>query len=731
MILPGPFNWETHWNVKWGCRGFNPLPGWSGGALPLQQNTSARLALPFLRILKGFFEECSMTVRHTGLCMALLAFLFSVLGNAGQVFASASAQVEFQKGVSCAVRVVNEGTEGDAGPWRLEITPPDGPMATLHIPVPDGDIHLDELRAASFSDPQKQELFISFIQIRNGRFSWAYVVDFSNGKASILFDSEWLEPGFAASGVFADQYGIDIGFSQLADKYTLSLEGEKKTDYDVLYDAQTGKLTAAREIAGSHLTSISVVGPNKDGRKGKKGVFFLDAAVFVAGAAYFDGLGEYVFHLRQQGDKWHLLGDTQFVPAQGIRHSRVQGDVPVARMGVAVSARGLETVLSTPPAQGTGEAPAAAPSPRANKTGAPFQSDRDAIVGFDGVLLGGFIAGQWVSAETLQGDKAYDAARIEGGEEYKVYSVTGFEGVGTGTAVHSSRLFAVAKDAQTLGFGAARLAIRSGWEAVPRQAVAMGAKNPTYGKILKDYLGRNGLPDATPQITQLFKVDLEGDGADEVVIVAQNVVGRNAAVTWEADKPLSHAEGIPGSAKKGSYSLVLVRKLVGGKVHEIPLAQYAASKNSGTPPLLHKVQQFADVNGDGVMDIILGENSSKGFSYQVYTVKGGKAEKVLANGADWKPSDSALLSAGEARKILQTWLNGHPMDPRAVLAREHKEYVHGGEAYYLFSLDDAQRYWLNFLVHKQTGELLYMMISDGEHATVEVEPLDAWYTKHF
>ena len=279
----------------------------------------------------------------------------------------------------------------------------------------------------------------------------------------------------------------------------------------------------------------------------------------------------------------------------------------------------------------------------------------------------------------------------------------------------------------------------SGWNLVPRQVTAMGTKNATYTTILKNYLGRNGLPDATPQIMQMFKVDLDGDDVDEVVIIAQNIIERETAgVTWEVNKPLSRSIEIPRNAKKGDYSLALVRKIVDGKVREIPLSQFIAQNNSNpndagwTLPLLHKAYQIADVDGDGIMEIIVGEHSNEGFSYQAYTIKGDKAVKIFMTGAGWTPSaDSAPLPAEEARKILQTWLNGHPIQPHPVLARDHREYAYGGDAYYLFSLDDIQRYWLNFLVHKKTGELLYMMISDGEHVSIEIEPLDAWYAKHF
>ena len=611
-----------------------------------------------------------MVSRHTGFRIIVFAFLFSILGYTALAFAASvnEVAVEFQKGVSSTVRVMREGTEDDPGRWWLEIAAPGKPVVALPIPLQDGNIHLDELRAASFITPSKQELFLSFVQIRNGVFGWAYIVDFANGKAGILFNNEWLMPGFAASGAFVDQYSINLEFPNLSDRYMLSIGAEKKTDYDWLYNAQTGRLTETREITGNYPSRFGVVDPTLNGGSGDS-LHSLEVAMLVAGAATMDYLGDYTFHLRHQGGKWQLHGDTHFIPAPGIRSNRFQRTSSKANMPLTVTARGLES--AQPSSQVSAPlVPGAAPGvniPPAATDASPA-IERNASIAFEAPLPGG-------------------------------------------------------------------------WYPKPRPANALNTANATYTKILKDYLGKHGLPDATPQIMQLFKVDLDGDGMDEVVIVAQNLIGRDSKImTWERDTPLFSSQGIPRDTKKGEYSLVLVRKVVGGKVNEIPIYQHITLKNNvfgdagWRPPLLTQVYQFADVDGDGIMEVIIGMNSPEGVSYQAYTIKGNKAVEIPIKGAGWVPSDDdiAPLTAGQAQTILQKWLKAHPLPPRpAVLAAGHEEYAHCGDAYYLFSLDDRERYWLNFLVHKKTGKLMYMMISDGEFATIEIEPLDAWYAKHF
>ena len=280
-------------------------------------------------------------------------------------------------------------------------------------------------------------------------------------------------------------------------------------------------------------------------------------------------------------------------------------------------------------------------------------NDRKAIIGFNSFLLGGFIDGRWVSADDLQKKTEYHSDRVWGGEEYSVYSAKGFQGIGKGSAIHREHpgefeseptepdapIFDLTlENGQTLGFGSARLAVRCDWDPAPRQATGLETKDTVYNKIVKDYLERNGLPGATPNIMQLFKVDLNGDGVDEVVIVAQNIVGPDTApAAWEADKPFSIMTSISGGSKKGNYSLVLLRKIVNGKVREIPLAQFIALKDAGPDEdqaaLAHKVHQFADLNGDGVMEIIISAVDYSDFKHLVFEIEGDKAVEVLKNGA--------------------------------------------------------------------------------------------------
>ena len=135
---------------------------------------------------------------------------------------------------------------------------------------------------------------------------------------------------------------------------------------------------------------------------------------------------------------------------------------------------------------------------------------------------------------------------------------------------------------------------------------------------------------------QLFQVDLDGDGSNEILIVAQNIIpGKNTIASWEPDTPLTVGPGLPIQMEKGQYSLVLLRKIIKGKTHEIPLKQYIALSNATPlettwkPPSLYKIFQFADLNGDGTLEIILGDDYYQDFSYSIFKIRQNKATEVL------------------------------------------------------------------------------------------------------
>jgi len=107
-------------------------------------------------------------------------------------------------------------------------------------------------------------------------------------------------------------------------------------------------------------------------------------------------------------------------------------------------------------------------------------------------------------------------------------------------------------------------------------------------------------------------------------------------------------------------------------------------------------------------------------------------EKTESTISSPESSESAFLSVDEAILIYNTWLDNHDEVSSYTLDKQYYQtFDILGEQYYCFNADDPIRYWYNILIHMQTGELLFMMKSDGEYPATSIEPLENWYSSTY
>ncbi len=259
----------------------------------------------------------------------------------------------------------------------------------------------------------------------------------------------------------------------------------------------------------------------------------------------------------------------------------------------------------------------------------------------DGLLLGAFINGEWVSDRDLQQNRKYHGSRIWGGEEVRLYSLLKHEGGGIAmalsedhpdgkTARDPGRVLAIQTGrGKTFGLGCALLAVSGKKDAMPRKAAVLGNRNSTYRDAVREYLETCGVQEA-PAITQIFRVDLEGDGTDEVLIAAQNLLPASDSAFLPQNSLWKTAKsGVLPARRKDGYSVVLLRRLIKGRVETVPLAETLPG-SSRSAPTLYKISQFADLNGDGVLEVILSHASASRFGCSVYA-PGKKIIKTLSN----------------------------------------------------------------------------------------------------
>ena len=224
-----------------------------------------------------------------------------------------------------------------------------------------------------------------------------------------------------------------------------------------------------------------------------------------------------------------------------------------------------------------------------------------------GGLLGGVENGKYFDAKTTFG-------KLKGADKFLLFNIGGKSGELDATIespgdpcedfyyVKSDK-----EDEKGLGIGAG-----INWNPLPRTAKAVNLQDKTYLRVVADILRGKGLPKSKAVIEQAVKIDLDGDGTDEVLLTASAYGGK-----------------ISPEGKAGNYSFVLLRKVVAGKVKNIFLAEeYVKKSVQFGVPTRFEVSGIADLNGDGKMEIVVFGEYYEGSGSSVYEIKGDKPIEI-------------------------------------------------------------------------------------------------------
>lgn len=135
-----------------------------------------------------------------------------------------------------------------------------------------------------------------------------------------------------------------------------------------------------------------------------------------------------------------------------------------------------------------------------------------------------------------------------------------------------------------------------------------------YRDRVAQWLRARGIADPSPNITQLLRVDLEGDNVDEVLIAANRLRGAGT------------------SAQAGDYAVVLMRKITAGAVQTIPLAEeyYPTGCIADCAPAAYRVAAVLDVSGDGVLEVVLSWRNYQARGKSIYRAEEGGMVRTLA-----------------------------------------------------------------------------------------------------
>lgn len=211
-------------------------------------------------------------------------------------------------------------------------------------------------------------------------------------------------------------------------------------------------------------------------------------------------------------------------------------------------------------------------------------------------LLGGYREGVWLAPEAIVEDlsvgvpyRSFDLAGFE--ERAEIASLPG-RGAPFGACDQVEVLVEMVAPLQPLA-----VVLNGDWEPQPRPIEVLSPESEFYLQELEGYLLQAGVVQPEPRLEQVLRSDLDGDGADEVLLAGTHFT-----------LPDAHA------VTPGDYSLVLVRRLVGGQVVTERLAGeiYTVEEALAFPPT-YSLQGVLDVNADGRLEVIVHRRIWEGY----------------------------------------------------------------------------------------------------------------------
>ncbi len=226
-------------------------------------------------------------------------------------------------------------------------------------------------------------------------------------------------------------------------------------------------------------------------------------------------------------------------------------------------------------------------------------------------LLGGVIDGKFVPAETafkaLEKNQKYGIFSLGGGRSTDDLSITINAPRDRGPC---NDFYSISRETE-IEPGVA-VGANANWNVLPQAMSKISLTDKTYLNIVSNILKSKGLPRSKARLEQALRVDLEGDGVDEVVLTASSFRGNM--------KP---------AAKTGDYSFVVVRKIIAGKVKNILLGgTYIKKSVEFGAPSRFELSGVADLDGDGQMEIVIYTEYYEGSGAWVTQIKDGKEVEV-------------------------------------------------------------------------------------------------------
>jgi len=233
----------------------------------------------------------------------------------------------------------------------------------------------------------------------------------------------------------------------------------------------------------------------------------------------------------------------------------------------------------------------------------------------EGYLIGAVESGNWL-------ESTESVASVKPQTKLSVYSVTGEVGKVRVLKLDTERepcpdRPVVKLDPQRMAHGA--IAFSASWNPLPRKPQSLDVKQREYVDLVRQFLREHGLRDPVARITQIVRIDLDGDDQDEVLI---------SATHYQRDDTK-----IPDSSSANTYSFVMLERMVAGKPKaELVAGEFYPEAKSDNPPNKYEIAALLDFNGDGKIDMVVRSAYYEGDEVSVYEFQPSGFRKVLSVG---------------------------------------------------------------------------------------------------